>query len=39
MPTTMVWIYNNQLNTRRKYGSICAQQWLQRTGSLPTAAA
>jgi hypothetical protein len=26
MPSTMVWIYGNQLNTRRKYGTICAQQ-------------
>ena len=26
MPSTMVWIYGNQLTTRRKYGTVCSQQ-------------
>lgn len=26
MPSTMVWIYGNTLNTRRKYGDICHQK-------------
>src|SRR6185312_932721 len=38
MPSTMVWIYGNQLNTRRKYGTPCAQQ-IQQYSNLATVSA
>jgi hypothetical protein len=38
MPSTMVWIYGNQLNTRRKYGSICDQH-IQTYSNLATVSA
>jgi hypothetical protein len=38
MPTTMVWIYGNQLNTRRKYGDACNQH-IQQYSNLATVSA
>ena len=38
MPSTMVWIQGNQLNTRRKYGTACDQQ-IQEYNNLATVSA